>query len=52
MVDSNVLQLNTPAEDALNEVLKRGAQRLLAKAVEAELARILHQLDRKTAKNS
>ena len=41
MNDSNVFQLNTPAEDALNEVLKYGAQTLLAKAIEAELEQLL-----------
>lgn len=41
MNDSNIFQLNTPAEDALSEVLKRGAQALLANAVEAELEQLL-----------
>lgn len=43
MSDSNVFQINTATEDVLNEVLKQGAQELLAKAVEAELARFLER---------
>ena len=43
MTDSKVIQLNSPVEDSLNEVLKRGAQQLLAKAVEAEVAELLDQ---------
>ena len=43
MSDSKVIPLNTPAEDSLNEVLKRGAQQLLAKAVEAEVTELLAQ---------
>lgn len=43
MTDSNVIQIKTPAADALNEVLKQGARQLLAKAVEAELAELLSQ---------
>ena len=41
MADSNVVQINTPVEDALGELLKRGAQQLLAKAIEAELSDLL-----------
>lgn len=41
MTDSNVIELNSPPEDALSEVLRHGAQQLLAKAVEAELAALL-----------
>lgn len=41
MTDGNVFALNTPAQDTLNEVLKRGAQQLLAKAVEAEVAALV-----------
>lgn len=41
MTDSNVIELNSPPEDALSEVLRQGAQQLLAKAVEAELAALL-----------
>ena len=37
MTDSHVIQIKTPEADALNELLKQGAQQLLAKAVEAEL---------------
>jgi putative transposase len=43
MTDSNILDLKTPAQDSLNELLKLGAQQLLAKAVEAELAELLDQ---------
>lgn len=43
MTDSKVIQLNSPVEDPLNAVLKRGATQLLAKAVEAELAELLAQ---------
>lgn len=41
MTDSNVIELNSPPEDALCEVLRRGAQQLLAKALEAEVAGLL-----------
>lgn len=43
MNDSKVIQLNSPVEESLNEVLKRGAKELLAKAVEAEVADLLKQ---------
>lgn len=43
MIDGNILDLKTPAQDPLNELLKHGAQQLLAKAVEAELAELLDQ---------
>jgi len=43
MTDSKVIQLNSPVADSLNEVLKRGAQQLLAKAVEAEVTELLDQ---------
>lgn len=43
MTDTTVSQINSPIEDALTEVLKRGAQELLAKAVEAEVARLLNR---------
>src|SRR5690554_1046913 len=43
MTDSNILDLKTPAQYSLNELLKLGAQQLLAKAVEAELAELLDQ---------
>ena len=43
MTDSNVIQLNAPAADTLNELLKQGAQQLLAKAIEAELSTLLNQ---------
>ena len=41
MSDGNVVELRSPASearDALTEVLREGAQRLLAQAVEAEVA--------------
>ena len=43
MTDNNVIQLNTPAVDGLSEVLKSGAQQLLGKAIEAEIAELLSQ---------
>jgi len=43
MTDGNILDLKTPAQDPLNDLLKHGAQQLLAKAVEAELAELLEQ---------
>lgn len=43
MTDSNVFQLNSPAADVLGEVLKQGAQQLLAAAIEAEVAELLSQ---------
>jgi hypothetical protein len=43
MTDGNVFALKTPAQDTLNEVLKRGAQQLLAQAVEAEVAALLSE---------
>ena len=43
MNDSNVFQINTPAEDALQSLFKRGAQKVLAKALEAELQELLGQ---------
>ncbi len=36
MTDNNIVQLKTPLEDALEEIIKQGTQQLLAKAVEAE----------------
>ena len=41
MSDDKVIQLHEPAKDALAEILKTGAQRLLAQAVEAELQELL-----------
>ena len=43
MSDGNIVDLKMPAQDPLNELLKHGAQQLLAKAVEAELADLLDQ---------
>ena len=45
MTDNKVIPLNTPAEDALQSVLKAGAQQLLSKAVETELESLLAQYD-------
>lgn len=36
--ESNVVELKTPAGDALSELLKEGARQLLALAIEAEVA--------------
>lgn len=43
MTDTTVSQIKSPVEDALTEVLKRGAEELLAKAVEAEVTRLLER---------
>jgi len=43
MEDNNIVALHTPAQDALSEILKTGAQKLLAQAVEAELDQLLTQ---------
>ena len=42
MTDNNILQLNTP-EDPLQEVLREGARKILAAAIEAEVAAFLKQ---------
>lgn len=41
MSNDKVVPLNTPAEDVLGELLKKGAKQLLAQAVEAELNELL-----------
>ena len=41
MTDSNVVSLKSPVEDALTELLKNGAQQMLAKAIELEVAEFL-----------
>ena len=41
MTDSNVIEMNTPASDVLQEVLNQGAQELLVKTIEAELIELL-----------
>lgn len=41
MKDDNVVALHTPVQDALSDILKTGAQRLLTQAVEAELELLL-----------
>ncbi len=43
MTDNNVIQLNSPVTDSLGEVLKLGAQQLLAQAIEAEVAELLEK---------
>jgi putative transposase len=44
MTDSNVITLNKPAQnDPLQEVLREGARKLLAAAIEAEVAAFLAQ---------
>lgn len=43
MTDSNVVSLKSPAKDSLNELLKEGAQRMLAQAIEAEVTDFLAQ---------
>jgi len=41
MDNSNIVELKSPSADALGELLKQGAQQLLAKAIEAELTELL-----------
>jgi putative transposase len=43
MGDSNIIQLPSASKDALAEILKRGAQELLAQAIEAEVMELLGQ---------
>jgi len=43
MSNDKVVSLHTPAEDVLGQLLKKGAQQLLAQAVEAELNELLAQ---------
>lgn len=43
MTDSTIISLNKPEQDPLNALLKQGAQQLLAKAIESELADLLTQ---------
>ena len=54
MSNDKVISLNSPATEPLNEVLKQSAQKLLAKAIDAEVAELLEkysqlQVDGKTA---
>ena len=51
MTNSNVIELKSPSNDVLGELLKEGARQLLAKAVEAELAELLEQHDVQTAED-
>jgi len=49
MRDSNVIELHLTAEVSLESLLKRGAQELLAKAIESELVDFLSRYaERKT----
>ena len=49
MTDNNVIQLSSPVTDLLGDVLKQGAQQLLAKAIEVEVAMLLAEYqDQKT----
>jgi len=41
MTDSNLVQLKTPTEDALGELLKQATQQLLARAIGAEVDDLL-----------
>jgi len=41
MNDSTITALKSPTEDVLGELLKQGAQQLLAQAIEAEVAELL-----------
>lgn len=45
MANNNVIELNKPEENPLNDLLKKGAQQLLAQAIEAELAELLAQFE-------
>jgi transposase-like protein len=52
MSNSNVIELKSPSNDVLGELLKEGARQLLAKAVEAELSELLEQHhDERTAED-
>lgn len=41
MTDSNIVQLKSPSEDVLGELLKQGARDLLAKAIGVEITQML-----------
>lgn len=44
MTDSNVFKLNKPEQnDPLQEVLREGARKMLAAAIESEVASFIHQ---------
>jgi len=49
MTDSKVIALKAPEADALSDILKQGAQALLRKAVEAEVAELLAEYGDVTA---
>lgn len=48
MSDSNIVELKSPPADTLGELLKQGAQQLLARAIEAELAELQGRYDSDT----
>ena len=43
MKNNNIVALNRPAQDVLSELLKTGAEQLLAQAIEAEVTTLLAQ---------
>lgn len=43
MTDNNIVQLKSPSEDALGELLKQGARDLLARAIGVEIASMLDE---------
>ena len=43
MSDSNIIQIKEPAAGMLADVLKHGAQQLLAQAIETEVAELLER---------
>ena len=43
MKNNNIVGLNRPAQDVLSELLKTGAEQLLAQAIEAEVTTLLAQ---------
>jgi len=45
LTDSNLVQLKTPTEDALVELLKQATQQLLARAIEAEVDDLLTEYE-------
>ena len=49
MSDSNIVQVHAPVEDVLGNLLKRGAEQLLAQAIEAEIAGLLERYSSLTA---
>ncbi len=45
MTDNNIVQPKTPIKNALEEIIKQGAQQLLAKAVETEVSALLEKYE-------